>query len=739
MIKSISIANTASYLNEPSVLSDMTNVNIIYGANGAGKTTISKVLSSPSKYPDCHIEWENNQKLDTYVYNTDFKQENFSLDKDIPGVFTLGKATKEQLEEIDAIKKEIGTLQSNINDTQNTLQLKIKERGDKDSIFNDYCWKSIKECYEKNFSHLMKGALNSKNKFAKMVLDKTNRKFSNPVLDFNSLLAKVKTLYSENLSAISLITQISNNYLAQIEEEKIWEKIIVGKTDIGLAELINKLNISDWVNQGRSLLDSDSDICPFCQQHTITEEFKQGLGKVFDDQYKADAEIIVSLIEQYKHNYSTIISCIDNTTQNQQYLDGGFFDVNELKNLRNEFKNIANENIHLMESKNGELSRSISLKSTTNITKAIIELIASANKKISKHNSQVDNVKQERVNLENEFWQFVYDKHRQTIDSQRKFIDSNDKAAFGLSESINRKQQRLDKLKDELRSANKNVTSIQPAIDEINKTLQNMGFTNFTIEASDNNKYQIKRSNGVLAKNTLSEGESTFITFLYFMQLIKGGRTEDNALTDRVIVIDDPVSSLDSTVLYIISATIRNLIDSLKEETNIKQVIILTHNIFFHKEISCVHRRSDNRKNFFSYWVLSKKQGCSSIGHRLTENPIKSSYELLWNDIRNWENTSALSLQNNLRRVFETYFMVFGGFQESNIISSFTDPEEKKICISLIGWINDGSHSIPDDFYFVPTDDEKIKYIAVFEQIFSKMGHKSHYDMMMSRPKPEHK
>lgn len=735
MIKSISIANTASYPTKPSILSGMTAINFIYGANGAGKTTISKVISSPNKYPSCKIEWDYDRSLDTFVYNTDFKNENFSLDKEIPGVFTLGKATKEQLDAIEAIKDEINTLQSHIDSTQSTLQTKNNERESNESSFNDFCWKYIKESYEKEFSYVMKGALNSKRKFAIMVLDKTNSDFSNPVLEFSSLQSKVKTLYSEDLSTISLISQISNLNLVQIEEDKIWEKIIVGKTDIKLAELINKLNISDWVNHGRTFLDPDSDICPFCQQHTITEEFKEGLGKVFDDQYKTDAQRIISLIEQYNYDYSSIISSIDSTIQNQQYSNTVFFDVNELKNYRNELKSIVDENIHLMEAKKGELSRSIYLKSTTNIINAIIDLISNANKKISKHNSQVDNVTQERSNLEIEFWHFVYNKHRQVIDTQRKFINSNNKAINGLTKSIENKLKHLNELKEQLSLANRNVTSIQPAVDEINRTLKNMGFTNFSIEAADNNKYQIIRSNGDLVNNTLSEGESTFITFLYFMQLIKGGVSEDHAQTDRVIVIDDPVSSLDSTVLYIISTSIRQLIKSIEKESNIKQLIILTHNIFFHKEVSCVHNHRNKQTNLYSYWVLSKNQGLSSIGDRLEENPIKSSYELIWNDIRNWKATSPSSLQNNLRRVFETYFMVFGGFNEVDIIKSFTNPEEQKICASLIGWINDGSHSIPDDFYFVPTDEEKEKYIHVFEQIFLEMGHKSHYDMMMHSPK----
>lgn len=94
-----------------------------------------------------------------------------------------------------------------------------------------------------------------------------------------------------------------------------------------------------------------------------------------------------------------------------------------------------------------------------------------------------------------------------------------------------------------MESANKNVTSIQSSIDEINRSLQSYGFTNFTIVPYDDHYYQVRRPSGEDANGTLSEGEVTFLTFLYFMQLVKGGFTPEEASDDRILVIDDPISS----------------------------------------------------------------------------------------------------------------------------------------------------------------------------------------------------
>ena len=89
-----------------------------------------------------------------------------------------------------------------------------------------------------------------------------------------------------------------------------------------------------------------------------------------------------------------------------------------------------------------------------------------------------------------------------------------------------------------LKSIKLSVTSVTPTINEINRLLKGYGFTNFQIqEVKDNkNHYQIVRENGETAKTTLSEGETTFITFLYYMQLIKGSFHPNGITADRVLV-----------------------------------------------------------------------------------------------------------------------------------------------------------------------------------------------------------
>ena len=85
-----------------------------------------------------------------------------------------------------------------------------------------------------------------------------------------------------------------------------------------------------------------------------------------------------------------------------------------------------------------------------------------------------------------------------------------------------------------------------------------------------------------------------------------------------------------------------------------------------------------------------------------------------------------------MRRILENYFSILGKDIDERIIDSFDSTEDKMICRSLISWINDGSHSIPDDLYIDSYTDSVDRYKVIFREIFIKMDHKAHYDMMMS-------
>ncbi|MHC5363201.1 AAA family ATPase [Myroides sp. LJL110] len=276
------------------------------------------------------------------------------------------------------------------------------------------------------------------------------------------------------------------------------------------------------------------------------------------------------------------------------------------------------------------------------------------------------------------------------------------------------------------------VTDIQPTIDEINRLLSYYGFLNFTIEkSSEKGFYQIQREDGSLALHTLSEGEVTFITFLYYLQLAKGSTNKENITNDRIVVIDDPISSLDSNILFIVSTLVKNIIDVIKADKGCaRQLILLTYNVYFYKEVSFIDSRQRESKEAH-YWISRKNGVFSEVQYFGIKNLIQSSHSLLWEEFKNDTITSTLIIKKIMRSIIENYFKLLGKYGNDKLISKFEKNEEREICKSLISWINDGSHSIRDDLFIEIPSLTIDTYRKVFKDIFEKSKHIAHYNMMM--------
>ena len=729
MIKKFSIADIATYSHEPSTMENLTKINFVYGTNGSGKTTISNCLSNYTKYNgSCSIEWDNNIPIKVYTYNKVFRESHFC--ENIPGIFTLGKATNEEIKAIENKKEELEKIKKEVIALSNSLNRKQEDLNNENYMFSEWCWSNVKAKYEDWFRNLMHGALNSKSKHSNKVFREISKKYEGGICTIENLKSRAETLFQSTLSVHDKITIIDFSRIAEIENATIWKKKIVGKADVDIANLISRLNIYDWVSQGRNYISEDSDICPFCQAHTINKEFIEKIEMLFDDQYSIDAKSVESFYNDYQIQTAYVLSKIEEIIQTEREDNISKIDLEKLSNIKNllisKFSNIKQN----MDIKRRELSRSIEIEDTSALFLELNNIIQNANDVIEKHNRQVMNVEAERNNLNKDFWHFIQEDNKIFLTQHLNKVENCQKTISEIDAKLKNQKARYAKLDSEIKEANKNVTSVQSSVDDINKMLKLYGFTNFKIVPAGNNQYQIKRDNGDIANNTLSEGEVTFITFLYFMQLVIGGESAEEAQSERVVVIDDPISSLDSMVLYVVSAIVKNLIRNIEGGSHVKQLILLTHNIFFHKEVSFIDGRDQERKNY-SFWVVAKKDGISSIKGYNHKNPIKSSYEMLWEEVKNWQTVSATSLQNTKRRIYETYFKVLGRMSDNEIMNSLEDIEERHICLSLIGWINDGSHTIPDDYYIVPSDDERERYLGVFRKIFEKMGQIDHYNMMM--------
>jgi wobble nucleotide-excising tRNase len=302
-----------------------------------------------------------------------------------------------------------------------------------------------------------------------------------------------------------------------------------------------------------------------------------------------------------------------------------------------------------------------------------------------------------------------------------------------------------------LRSQTVNTTE---AVEKINLVLSNCGFEGFEIVEKDSqnniSRYFLKRPNTTdnqFIFNSLSEGEKNFISFLYFYQLCLG--TDDiaaNSTKKKIIVIDDPVSSLDSQSLFIVSTLIHSLIER-KSNTNpekkqfkneqISQVFILTHNIYFYKEVSFERRPMCTD---FWHYKISKMNNSTSISGSYNKT-VKDDYSLMWNTLKdiksNMPTDSSLNIMisNVMRRIIESYvnFIGYGTDSWSSLQDGDLSDPSFYIKSAFISTINDESHKVHamDSTYYQKIIHEQPQILySVFGSIFKTIG-KTHYELQM--------
>lgn len=688
MIKSLSIRNIATFNNDGININNLKQINIIYGANGSGKSTIGKAIANIESYDQSSISWENDRPMEVLAYNKEFCKNNFL--EQMPGVFTLGEASTAALAEIERKQEELQKITNNGLNYKSEIDKQEIAIQTENKTFSEFAWNNILKKYERWFSKSTIGA-GTKDRFIEKLLTAYQHEHSKP-LPIDELKKRASVLLAQQPLRIEPYILIDNNILVSIEVDTIWEKIIIGKQDIDIAKLISELKNSDWVNQGVKYMKDGSDICPFCQQHTITDTFRVKINGFFDEIYKQDISKVNKRFEEYKNAVDILTNSLEHLIETQKKQEK--FIVN-FDSILFALKATFSQNLELIALKQKEPSRVITLTNTTDIIRSFNAELTKVNDLINEHNYFVDNFTKERSILIN--------------------------------------------VKKEIVNLENSVTSVTPTINEINRLLKGYGFTNFQIqEVKDNkNHYQIVRENGETAKTTLSEGETTFITFLYYMQLIKGSFHPNGITADRVLVIDDPVSSLDSGVLFVVSTLLRDVFTDIHTRKGaIKQVILLTHNVYFHKEIAFLDKHCKWRNNV-KYLVLRKRDNVSSIQDYGEQNPIKSSYELLWTELRSKSQHSCVVIQNIMRRIIENYFLILGGISPEVILEKFNNYEERAVCRSLLSWVNDGSHSLPDDLFVEISDDQLNRNMAVFKDIFYKMGQEAHYEMMMQMKEKE--
>ncbi|EGR0609052.1 hypothetical protein FFU50_19005, partial [Vibrio cholerae] len=283
------------------------------------------------------------------------------------------------------------------------------------------------------------------------------------------------------------------------------------------------------------------------------------------------------------------------------------------------------------------------------------------------------------------------------------------------------------------------ITDIETSVISINNQIKSIGLEGFEIKKKpgESSHYYLCRgfaSRGHDVYKSLSEGEKTLITYLYFLELCQGSVNSDSPTpkNKKIIVVDDPISSLSHNYIYEIGAlTHKRIIRGYKYA----QVILLTHSLYYlHEIMKYLPKGKDNTGNdeFDKKCNLFRvlKNTNSNI-LPMKKDDIKNDYQSYWQIIKDAQNgtTNNIVLPNIMRNILEYYFSFV---HKSDALKAALDELEETDgeFSPFFRFINRESHSDSVNITDLGEIDSD-RFIAKFKDIFIRTNFVEHYNKMM--------
>ena len=416
MIKYIKLKNIGSYSEatlEPTITikkdgADETKTAenvLIYGLNGSGKSIMSNFLRSKNtafanpnsqNFNKCELSGfdENNEKI--LVYNQGFIDDTFREvdEKGLKGIFTLvpDGENKNILDNIERLEKKNQDLQQENKEKNENKNNEIKDFEVKNNNFKNKIWNIIDEYKNEIFDYCLEGFKNNKDKLKEKILGIQIE--NTEILDLKECENKLKSFDELKNIEVSDIQPMSLDNIEAIEQDEIFAKNIVGNENSSVSALIKELNNSDWVKKGQDYLQPNNNLCPFCQQETITQDFRIQLQEYFNESYQKDINALKERLNQYEQYLQDLPDI-------QDFLNNYFVaqQKDKVERLHQELKNIIQSNINSIKNKIKEPSSIVTLKNSKNSLDDLNSLI---NIKTYKEEKADENKMKEKI--KESFW-----------------------------------------------------------------------------------------------------------------------------------------------------------------------------------------------------------------------------------------------------------------------------------------------------------------------------------------------
>jgi wobble nucleotide-excising tRNase len=611
-------------------------VNIFLGWNGTGKTIISRLFRA---YEKGVIEDKLNGATFSMELDISTKKQN-----ELSGFENKVKVFNE-----DYIQEIVGKTHLDyvvvLGKTEVDFSRKQKELDDAKDAFS-----KIKKCK------------NEHDDIAKNTADEIRRIpgighiKKDPSVENNGVFNSYnKSSFEKRINALSEQVKQEKKIGDFIQSEEELQKLQKELSNLAEKEreyaILKKWN--DWINGKLEKINWSLEFIPTYEQSQRLEAYEDWSK---EGKWISEGVEIHKLTDK-KNQLTTCLFC-DSTIENRDELLKHFSnDVVKLNNALDALdQQVTSALSEISSCKTFYISEKESLKSFfETLQKKIIERKKDKLKSVDKTTFKSLFTEEETFNQESTAWKI------ETDYVARKYAEYiKKKTEYSECEKIfKQKQEAINKLDHELKELKKTAKNVKIPADRINRLLEST-FPYKKIQLDDSGDevgYILERNNIQCSLDSLSEGERNFLALAYFLLSIND--EEDKKLDDQsVIVIDDPVSSLDSDSLFQVYAILFGEIERHKD----RQYFIFTHNLDFFGHLLQEYKKGDGqiKDNLVNFYQV-KLEANGSVINCLSDNlkNYRSDYQYAISklyEIKDSQNLDDNILAANLlRRALETF------------------------------------------------------------------------------------